>query len=379
MENRNYGQREDIPEQIRNAFKDALDSMDFGQLNQAIGDTVNTALDKVKQIKPQVRPKPLEIRVNKRGMVSGILFTVFGSIGSVGFSVLALVLTAMVAIPLQSFAGWWAVGTLGSIALFFYVMLFVGIRNNCRIGRLKEYLKELKIHGKGYCELERLEKNSSRSLKYIRKDLKKMLKLGMLPDARMDDQETCLLLNEETYQQYRLIQDSLIQRQQEQQKKQTREREVWDIQEKSPAGESIARGREYMETLDRLRESIPDREMTGKLERLDAILEQLFEALKKQPDQVEELDQFMEYYLPTTVKLVTSYQEFAAVEFPGDNVKRAKKEIRHTLDTINGAFEKLLDDFYQDKTFDVLSDASVLQSMLAREGLTASDFRQDED
>ena len=164
MENRNYGQREDIPEQIRNAFKDALDSMDFGQLNQAIGDTVNTALDKVKQIKPQVRPKPLEIRVNKRGMVSGILFTVFGSIGSVGFSVLALVLTAMVAIPLQSFAGWWAVGTLGSIALFFYVMLFVGIRNNCRIGRLKEYLKELKIHGKGYCELERLEKNSSRSL-----------------------------------------------------------------------------------------------------------------------------------------------------------------------------------------------------------------------
>lgn len=376
MENRNYGQREDIPEQIRNAFKDALDSMDFGQLNQAIGDTVNTALDKVKQIKPQVRPKPLEIRVNKRGMVSGILFTVFGSIGSVGFSVLALVLTAMVAIPLQSFAGWWAVGTLGSIALFFYVMLFVGIRNNCRIGRLKEYLKELKIHGKGYCELERLEKNSSRSLKYIRKDLKKMLKLGMLPDARMDDQETCLLLNEETYQQYRLTQDSLIQRQQE---KQTREREVWDIQEKSPAGESIARGREYMETLDRLRESIPDREMTGKLERLDAILEQLFEALKKQPDQVEELDQFMEYYLPTTVKLVTSYQEFAAVEFPGDNVKRAKKEIRHTLDTINGAFEKLLDDFYQDKTFDVLSDASVLQSMLAREGLTASDFRQDED
>lgn len=379
MENRNYGQREDIPEQIRNAFKDALDSMDFGQLNQAIGDTVNTALDKVKQIKPQVRPKPLEIRVNKRGMVSGILFTVFGSIGSVGFSVLALVLTAMVAIPLQSFAGWWAVGTLGSIALFFYVMLFVGIRNNCRIGRLKEYLKELKIHGKGYCELERLEKNSSRSLKYIRKDLKKMLKLGMLPDARMDDQETCLLLNEETYQQYRLTQDSLIQRQQEKQKKQTREREVWDIQEKSPAGESIARGREYMETLDRLRESIPDREMTGKLERLDAILEQLFEALKKQPDQVEELDQFMEYYLPTTVKLVTSYQEFAAVEFPGDNVKRAKKEIRHTLDTINGAFEKLLDDFYQDKTFDVLSDASVLQSMLAREGLTASDFRQDED
>lgn len=379
MDNRNCGQREDIPEQIRNAVKDALDSMDFGQLNRAIEDTVNTALDKVKQIKPPAKPKPLEIRVNKKGMVSGILFTVFGSIGSAGFSLLALILMVAVALPLQSFAGWWAVGTLGCIAAFFYGMLFVGIRNNCRIGRLKEYLKELKSYGKGYCELERLEKSSSRSLSYIRKDLKKMLKLGMLPDVRMDDQETCLLLNEETYQQYRLTQNSLMERQQEERQRQAEERNIREEYRKSPAEESIARGREYMETLDRLRESIRDVEMTGKLMRLDAILEQLFDALKKQPGQVDELDRFMEYYLPTTVKLVTSYQEFAAVEFPGDNVKRAKKEIRQTLDTINGAFEKLLDDFYQDKTFDVLSDASVLQSMLAREGLTPSDFRQDED
>lgn len=379
MDNRDYRPRGDIPEQIRSAVKDAIDSMDFGQLNQAIGDTVNTALDKVKQMKPQVRPKPLEIRVNKRGMVSGILFTVFGSIGSVGFSVLTLILAIVVAVPLQSFAGWWAVGTLGSIAACFYVMLFLGIRNNLRIGRLKEYIKELKVYGKGYCELERLEKSSSRSLSYIRKDLRKMLKLGMLPDARMDDQETCLLLNEETYQQYRLTVDSLRERQKEEQQRQTAQKELKKEQGKSPVEASIARGREYIETLDRLRESIVDAEMTGKLVRLDAVLEQLFTALKKQPKQLDELDQFMEYYLPTTVKLVTSYQEFAAIEFPGDNIKRAKKEIRQTLDTINGAFEKLLDDFYQDKTFDVLSDASVLQSMLAREGLTASEFRQDED
>lgn len=384
MDNRNWGQKEDIPEQIRNAVKDALDSMDFGELNRTIGDSVNAALDRVKQIRPPARPKPLEIRVNKRGMVSGILFTVFGSIGSVGFSVLTLALVAAVALPFKSFAGWWAAGTLGCIAAFFYGMLFVGIRNNCRIGRLKEYLKELKAYGKGYCELERLEKSSSRSLKYIRKDLKKMLKLGMLPDARMDDQETCLLLNDETYRQYRLTQDSLMERQQEEQKKQEEERKAGQDHGQNyhglnPAEETIARGREYMETLDRLRLSISDVEMTGKLMRLDAVLEQLFEALKKQPKQVDELDQFMEYYLPTTVKLVTSYQEFASVEFPGDNVKRAKKEIRQTLDTINGAFEKLLDDFYQDKTFDVLSDASVLQSMLAREGLTPSDFRQDEE
>ena len=58
------------------------------------------------------------------------------------------------------------------------------------------------------------------------------------------------------------------------------------------------------------------------------------------------------------------------MEFPGENVKRAKKEIEQTMDAINHGLEKLLDDFYQDTAFDVLSDASVLQSMLAREGLT---------
>ncbi len=381
MSDQGYRPKGDIPEQIRSAVKDALDSMDFGQLNRAIEDTVNTALDKVKQTKMQViRPKPMEIRVNKRGMVSGILFTIFGSIGSVGFSTAALVIMAAVAIPFKSYAGWWGVGTLGSLAAIFYGMLFVGIRNNLRIGRLKEYLKELKAYGKPYCELKRLENNSTKSINYIRKDIKKMLKLGMLPDARLDDQETCLLLNEETYQQYRLTQDSLRERQlEEKQQEAKKEAEARKTKAEGPVEDSIARGREYMETLDRLRESISDEEMSGKLVRLDAILEQLFDALKKYPEQLDELDSFMEYYLPTTVKLVTSYQEFDGVEFPGENVRKAKKEIRQTLDTINGAFEKLLDDFYQDKTFDVLSDASVLQSMLAREGLTASDFKQEED
>lgn len=379
MSDHDYRSKGDIPEQIRSAVKHALDSMDFGQLNQSIEDTVNTALDKVKQMKVQtVRPKPLEIRVNKRGMVSGILFTIFGSIGSVGFTTAALVIMAAVAIPFKSDAGWWLVGGLGSIAMIFCFMLLVGIRNNNRIGRLKEYIKELKAYGKPYCELQRLENNSPRSINYIRKDIKKMLQLGMLPDARLDDQETCLLLNEETYRQYRLTQDSLMERQQEDKRLEAK-KEVQETEQKGPVGESIARGREYMETLDRLRESISDQEMAGKLVRLDIILEQLFDALRKYPEQLDEMDRFMEYYLPTTVKLVTSYQEFAAVEFPGENVKKAKKEIQQTMDTINGAFEKLLDDFYQDKTFDVLSDASVLQSMLAREGLTVSDFKRDED
>ncbi len=66
------------------------------------------------------------------------------------------------------------------------------------------------------------------------------------------------------------------------------------------------------------------------------------------------------------------------MEFRGENLSSAKKEIEETLDTINTAFENLLDDFYKDAAFDAVTDASVLQTVLAREGLTAPDFEMDD-
>lgn len=406
--------QEDIAEKIRNAVSEALDSMEFDQLNQAIGDTVNSALNEARnqvekyrdkmagwQKQAQEKPKPLEIRVNWRGKVSGILFTIFGGIGSGVFGLLTLVILAAMMTSVQNPVGWWMMGILGIFAAGFGGMLFAGIRNNGRIGRLKRYVKELKRNGKPYCDLERLSKNCATSLAYLRKDLKKMIGLGMLPDARMDDQGTCLMLDDETYRQYRMAQASLEERQKEEREKERRQWEErpkdegqqdegWkeaqrretarnqgtgENAENTALQEAIRHGEAYMETLDGLRASMPCQPIAEKLKRLDAVLERLFEALRKHPEQLDEMERFMEYYLPTTVKLVTAYQEFAAVEFPGENVNRAKMEIEETLDTINGAFEKLLDDLYQDAAFDILTDASVLQSMLAREGLTERDFK----
>lgn len=391
MEEQNRNGQEDIAEKIRNVVSEALDSMEFDQLNQTIGDTVNFALNEAKsqfekyrnkaegwqeggQKTAQAKPKPLEIRVNWRGKVSGILFTVFGGIGIGLFGFLTLVILAAMMTSFQNPAGWWILGSLGGLTAVFGWMLFIGIRNNGRIGRLKQYVSELKRNGKSYCELERLSRSCAGNLAYIRRDLKKMIGLGMLPDIRMDDQGTCLMLDEETYRQYRMTQASL-----EERKKEERQRKVTMKvsagQEDSGLQEAIRYGETYMEKLDNLRESMSCQPIAEKLKRLDTVLERLFETLRKHPEQLDEMERFMEYYLPTTVKLVTAYQEFASVEFPGENVDRAKKEIEETLDTINGAFEKLLDDLYQDAAFDVLADASVLQSMLAREGLTESDFK----
>ena len=78
----------------------------------------------------------------------------------------------------------------------------------------------------------------------------------------------------------------------------------------------------------------------------------------------------MDYYLPTTLKLVEAYEEFDGISVPGEEVVQAKAEIEKTLDTINEAFAELLNNLFQDAVFDATTDAQVLKSMLAREGLT---------
>ena len=82
----------------------------------------------------------------------------------------------------------------------------------------------------------------------------------------------------------------------------------------------------------------------------------------------------MGYYLPTTLKLVNAYREMDAEPIQGENIRSAKHEIEETLDTINYAFENLLDSFYQDKAMDISTDITVLETMLAQEGLTEKDF-----
>ena len=88
---------------------------------------------------------------------------------------------------------------------------------------------------------------------------------------------------------------------------------------------------------------------------------------------IDDLHKFMDYYLPTTMKLLNAYEELDKQELTGEHVQSAKTEIENTLDTINDAFENLLDSFYKETAWDVSSDISVLKTMLAQEGLTGKD------
>ena len=83
----------------------------------------------------------------------------------------------------------------------------------------------------------------------------------------------------------------------------------------------------------------------------------------------------MNYYMPTTWKLLDSYRSFEKEPIQSENIQKTKREIDKTLDTINNAFETLLDDLFQSTAWDISSDISVLETMLAQEGLTGNKMK----
>ena len=98
--------------------------------------------------------------------------------------------------------------------------------------------------------------------------------------------------------------------------------------------------------------------------------------LEQNPDSVNDMRRMMDYYLPTTMKLLEAYEELDVQPVQGENIISSKKEIEDTIDTLNIAFEKLLDSLFQDTAWDVSSDISVLHTMLAQEGLTEDGLKK---
>ena len=95
----------------------------------------------------------------------------------------------------------------------------------------------------------------------------------------------------------------------------------------------------------------------------------MFEYVSKNPDKLPKIRRFMNYYLPTLEKLMNTYLELSAEKVKGENIKKTLAGIEGILDTIKPAFERMLNDLYEDRAIDISADITVLENMLESEGL----------
>ena len=114
--------------------------------------------------------------------------------------------------------------------------------------------------------------------------------------------------------------------------------------------------------------------MSEKIDNIELLVRKIFDRARSNTEIIPDLKKLMDYYLPMTVKLLTAYADMDAQPVQGENIQSSKREIEATLDTLDQAFRKLLDELYQETALDISSDISVLNAMLAREGLTEDEL-----
>ena len=141
------------------------------------------------------------------------------------------------------------------------------------------------------------------------------------------------------------------------------------------AREIVEEGREFISHIHQRNDEIGDPRMSEKLDCLERVVTRIFNRVAEKPENAPDLHRMMSYYLPITRKLVDAYQELDEQQVEGENIRKTKQEIEDSLDTVNHAFENLLDSFFQDTAWDISSDISVLHTMMAQDGLMKRDFK----
>ena len=415
-------------EDIRRTIQNAVDSRDFSRLNQTVSDTIGQAMNTISRglnnggwyrepgdagrcgpgggfgsenwnqagqdrygetagtaayagsgseygkgnTEVKSRSSALYLKGTSARIGGAFLAVTGGVFGLISIAFLLFIVISSIA------AGWDVLNVAGSAAIgiftiAFAVMFGAGLGMSAEAGRFRQYVKILQE--REYCDIKELAGRTGRSARAVIKDLKRMIKKGWFRQGHLDEQDTCLMVSDDAYRQYTSLMDRVRREKEEKAAADARARQ--EHEKLSPEVQKIlAAGDEYVRKIREANDAIPGEEISAKISRMEMLVGRIFDRVEQNPDSVDDIGKLMEYYLPTTIKLLEAYEELDAQPVQGENILSSRREIEKTIDTLNTAFEKLLDDLFQDTSWDVSSDISVLEMMLAQDGLTEDGLKK---
>ncbi|MGN0334295.1 MAG: 5-bromo-4-chloroindolyl phosphate hydrolysis family protein [Lachnospiraceae bacterium] len=387
---------EHFGDEIRRTVKDAVENRNYEKLNQMISDTVNQAVDSAarnlktqskhskqpqhdgSQIQYTNQPKRkqelITFQMRMPSKVGPILRSVLGyTFGTITF-ILFLCFLIVGNLAVRFALGFQIASWIFLVAAI--VCIFTGITGTnslLRISRFQTYVKT--IGKREYCNISELAGQVGKPNEFVVKDVEKMLKSRWFCQGHLDSRKTCLMVTDRMYAEYQQLVQRREQEEKEALEEESRRKKEQDSRnayrkELSPeVRKVIEQGDEYLRKIHECNDAISGEEISEKISRIEILVDRIFDRVEENPGYVSDIRKFMEYYLPTTVKLLDAYAEMDVQPVGGENIRTAKREIEATLDTLNVAFEKLLDSLFQDTAWDLSSDISVLNTMLAQEGL----------
>lgn len=387
MKNKDWSE---IGKEISESVKGAVENQDYSklssQIQQIVADTtgavgqtmqnVSASLSKKNKINRQFMPKKKqelqaynqkkitslkrESKSNRSGGMSmiaiGIFFALF-----IAFTSLMDGLSDLIdSLP--------AVFIFAAIAVYGSVMYRKGNRGKERMERFQLYLSVL--GDRDACTVKELATITGRSVEFTMNDLREMIVDNMFTHGHLIVEKKMFCTTDEAYNRLNLPPTPV--------KEEPIDVEYDEVSGDLPASVSqvIREGNRYIDKIHQYNNEISNMDVSNKLYRLENIVSKIFEHVKEHPEDANQVDQMIKYYLPTTVRLLESYKNLPSRSMEGDNISRSKREIEETLDTLNDAFSQLFDDLYQDTSMDISSDISVLNTLLAKDGLTGQKMKE---
>lgn len=252
--------------------------------------------------------------------------------------------------------------SIGIYTLFFGMGTLMSVKGTRMKKQIRRYERYNNFIGEQTTvALEELAQITHKSVKYISKDLHKMIEQNLFSDAYIDQGHRQLIFGNEQY------------------IASVNQKTVIEIEPArsgdSQVDQTIDEGTAHLKQIKHIQSRIENEVIVAKIERISQLTGNIFNVVIENPSKITEIRRFMQYYLPTTLKLLNAYEKFLTQDIQGDNISQAITYIEGMLETIIEAFEKLLDNLFQAEALDIMTDITVLEGLLAQEGLTEQHFK----
>lgn len=228
--------------------------------------------------------------------------------------------------------------------------------------------------GRSFCEISELAAVAGKSTQFVLKDIKKILRLHLLPEGYVDTQGETLMLDYATYELYL----SSVEEMRKKQNAPSEEVVSEPADVSTELAQAMDEGQRYLLTIRQINEGLPAQEISALLDMLEAVIAKIFGYVEQHPEKLPQIRKFMCYYLPMTLKLTQAYRDLEKHSTGGAEAANTRSEIVSALGKIGQAFEALLAQLMHNDLLDISTDISALEAMLAQEGLTQEqDFPQE--
>ena len=309
----------------------------------------------------------------KKSPVSARLLTILGVLAAVFGGMIALGTASAYAFDFLEFI----------LRILVYAIPVVIVSGGCFIGSkvIKDRETRLAriramIGNKKSLNLRRLASAAGKSLKQTRKDVQYMIDHGEFGDSAYIDLGTNNFMryidaepdDPEGFD-YRSVYDDLV-------KEKKSDDSVKTNAENSESASDEDNFTSIIRQIRRLNDEIEDKVISDKIDLIEGHTRNIFDYVTEHPESMPQIRTFLNYYLPTTLKLLESYSRIERVGVAGENMKKSKDNIERIMDLLVVGFEQQVDQLFRNESIDISSDIGVLERMMAMDGLDGrNDFK----